>query len=374
MPFSKVSETCIIILLFIGCSVLSAEDTDSPSPLGVRLYEREKASPGYNLYNDHSENFYLIDMEGTIIRHWIHRSSGKFNYAALTPKGELIALGKNKLAILDWNSQELFFQRTNLHHDIAFLENGSFLTLGQQKIKYKGNFVRFDTLINVDLHGGQTEIWSSFNYLEQLQRFHPLTHHDDPDVAPYSRDQENYYHCNSIQILPDTPLGRMDARFRAGNILLSARNVSTLFILDRDTMKVLWGWGSDELDWQHDPVMRGDGNILIYDNGMHRRFSRLVEMNPVTGGVVWEYLAEPPESFHNETMGGVQLLENGNILVTESNISRVFELTSEGEVVWDFLHPGFYSEDFKSIENRARTIYKMERYSVEFIERIESLQ
>ena len=51
------------------------------------------------------------------------------------------------------------------------------------------------------------------------------------------------------------------------------------------------------LDWPHDPKMLDNGNILIYDNGggggypaVIRFYTRLVEMKPDTGEIVWEFI------------------------------------------------------------------------------------
>ena len=43
--------------------------------------------------------------------------------------------------------------------------------------------------------------------------------------------------------------------------------------------------------------------------------------------------------FFSATMGSVQRLPNGNTLVTESLSGRVFEITPENDVVWDYVTP-----------------------------------
>ena len=64
-----------------------------------------------------------------------------------------------------------------------------------------------------------------------------------------------------------------------------------------------------------------------------------VEVDPATREIVWEYRGDPPESFWSWIRGGVQPLANGNLLVTESTRGRVFELTREGDVVWELWNP-----------------------------------
>lgn len=51
--------------------------------------------------------------------------------------------------------------------------------------------------------------------------------------------------------------------------------------------------------------------------------SRLVEVDPLRRAVVWEYVADPPESFFSTVAGGCERLPNGNVLVTEAQRGRV---------------------------------------------------
>src|SRR5258706_14516162 len=40
-------------------------------------------------------------------------------------------------------------------------------------------------------------------------------------------------------------------------------------------------------------------------------------------------------------MGNAQRLPNGNTLITESSFGRFFEVTKEGEIVWEYVNPFF---------------------------------
>ncbi len=85
--------------------------------------------------------------------------------------------------------------------------------------------------------------------------------------------------------------------------------------------------------------MLDNGNLLVFDNGLGRGFSRVVEVDPASGRIVWEYRADPPESFYTLSKGSSQRLANGNTLIADSDRGRAFEVTPEGEVVWDFFCP-----------------------------------
>ncbi|MFC1909401.1 aryl-sulfate sulfotransferase, partial [Chloroflexota bacterium] len=97
----------------------------------------------------------------------------------------------------------------------------------------------------------------------------------------------------------------------------------------------------------------GAGNILVFDNGGQsgyggsdgyprytRDYSRIIEFNPVTLEVAWQYGAgSGKEFFFSHNISSAQRLPNGNTLITEGANGRVFEVTPYKEIVWDFLSP-----------------------------------
>ena len=46
------------------------------------------------------------------------------------------------------------------------------------------------------------------------------------------------------------------------------------------------------------------------------------------------------EGFYSLGAGAQQQLPNGNVLITESQDGRLFEVTLDGRVVWEYLNPG----------------------------------
>jgi hypothetical protein len=166
----------------------------------------------------------------------------------------------------------------------------------------------------------------------------------------------DYYHLNTVEVLPDTPLGRQDRRFRAGNILICLRNVNLILILDRETRDVAWAWGIDDLEMPHMPTKLPDGNILVYDNGVWSGRTRVIELNPVSEQIVWVYEGEPPESFYSKRRGSNQRLPNGNTLIADSESGRAFEVTPVGKTVWEFWSPELMNE-------RRKRIYRLMRRS-----------
>jgi hypothetical protein len=89
-----------------------------------------------------------------------------------------------------------------------------------------------------------------------------------------------------------------------------------------------------------------NGNILILDNGVHRLddplpFSRVIEVNPASNEIVWTYQDNPVSNFFTPRMGNAQRLPNGNTLINEASFGRFFEVTAQGETVWEYVNPYF---------------------------------
>lgn len=90
----------------------------------------------------------------------------------------------------------------------------------------------------------------------------------------------------------------------------------------------------------------GAGNILVFNNGMP--YSEVLEIDPVTKKKIWEYSGRAigygpshslAHSFFSATVSGVQRLPNGNTLICEGNGGRVFEVTRDLEIVWEYIVP-----------------------------------
>ena len=94
----------------------------------------------------------------------------------------------------------------------------------------------------------------------------------------------------------------------------------------------------------------GEGDILVFDNGGQsgyggsmsaprytRSYSRVVEFDPVTLEIVWQYGEQSGEEyFFSQDISSAQRLPNGNTLITEGRNGRIFEVTAEKEIVWEF--------------------------------------
>ncbi|MBI4283286.1 MAG: thioredoxin, partial [Chloroflexi bacterium] len=135
----------------------------------------------------------------------------------------------------------------------------------------------------------------------------------------------------------------------------------------------------------------GEGNILVYDNGgwagygapnegsptghraALRDYTRVIEFDPITLAIVWQYPAtiagpsgmQARYSVYSPLMSSAQRLVNGNTLISEGNSARIFEVTREGKVVWEFVNP------FQESETVFQSIYRAYRVPYDWVPQVE---
>jgi hypothetical protein len=76
----------------------------------------------------------------------------------------------------------------------------------------------------------------------------------------------------------------------------------------------------------------------------------VLEINPVTPELVWSY-TNP--RFLSTNISGAQRLPNGNTLITAGAGGRMFEVTRDGTIVWEYLFPLFSGANASNAVYRA---------------------
>ncbi|HEX9801308.1 MAG TPA: arylsulfotransferase family protein [Thermoanaerobaculia bacterium] len=345
---------------------LTWNERADPSVRGVTRHLPELAWDGLNLYTNDVDAAYLVDMDGRRLHEWkLPAGSKHCEHVELLAGGNLLAVCVYQwLTRVSWNSDVRWLLKQSVHHDAHVMDDGTAIVpFGAGAREYRGRRVTFDGLLWVSPDGEIRKRWSSFDALDELRRHHPASRLDEAAAAADPERRFDYYHLNSVQALPETPLGAADRRFRAGNLLLCLRNVDTILILDQDTMAVTWSWGGGELEFPHMPRMLPNGNILVFDNGVKRRFSRVLELDPARERIVWSYPADPAGEFFSAWRGSAQRLPNGNTLICESETGRALEVTSEGRIVWEFWNP-----DLR--DGKRRRMYRFLRLERETVVRL----
>jgi hypothetical protein len=363
----------------------------APGTAGVVLHDKARACPGYNLYVDRpTSSVVLMDMDGRVVHRWSYpdKELRFWDHAVMLPGGDVVAIRKfYDVLRLDWDSDLVWRSEIAAHHEITLLPDSSLLVIARELHVHRGLQVRFPAIVRLDTHGKEIARWSTYDHLDEIKRkFDQRSFIDtildslvvvgvDPEtwkaLNPEAESAKaeidarllryDQFHMNTISMIPENPVGRVDRRFEAGNMLVCFRNVNQIAVLAGDTGEILWVWGEGELDWPHHPTMVENGNILIFDNGTKRKYSRLIELNPLTEEIEWEYMGDPPESFFTPEKGSSQRLANGNTLVCEGDKGRCFEITQDGEIVWEWYDPAMLGK-------HREQVYRMMRLDPEVVE------
>jgi outer membrane protein assembly factor BamB len=134
--------------------------------------------------------------------------------------------------------------------------------------------------------------------------------------------------------------------------------------MDWESGELIWSWGHGELLGPHGASWLASGNLLIFDNGLSRGWSRVIELDPRTEQIVWEYKSDFPEDFYSPSRGSCQRLANGNTLVAASTSGRAFEITPGGEIVWSWINPA------REEGGQVATVVRMTRLDLDFVDRL----
>jgi len=153
---------------------------------------------------------------------------------------------------------------------------------------------------------------------------------------------------------------------------VSFMKTNTIAIIEKKTGRIIWRWGHGEISHQHSPTILDNGCILLFDNGLHPAgfpygYSRVIEVNPRDNRIVWSYEGpeKSPQVFYSSTMSSCQRLPNGNTLICEGTTGRLFEVTSRGELVWEFVNnlPSYETLPTKS---KSCPVYSAYRYGMDY--------
>ncbi len=325
-------------------------------PLGLVYRDDAQAFGGYTLYSHvrgHRAN--LIDEAGRIVHQWQHPDG--LQHVRLLPNGHLLAhtlppedaegaesIGGSAASLveLDQHSNVVWEHRDPyLHHDFQRLANGNTLVVRWAKLPFEvadrvqgghradadPDWMWADTIREIDPAGATVRDWYSWEHLN-------TAHH----VKCPLESRKEWSHLNSLELTDN------------GDWLVSFRLTDTIAIVDHRTGALRWRWGPGQLSHQHHATWLEGGRILVFDNGCHRReapsFSRILEIDRKTRKIAWSYQAEPILAFFSFMISGCERLANGNTLITEGATGRLFEITAEGETVWEYVSPWLLPSTF----------------------------
>ena len=192
--------------------------------------------------------------------------------------------------------------------------------------------------------------------------------------------RSDIYHFNAINYNPELE-----------QIAISSPELCEILVIDQSTTTeeaagheggrsgkggdILYRWGNPEnygkgdstnqrLFYQHDVrwVKRADSgyNLTMYNNGIPNgpdslEYSSIYEIElPLNENGTydldedgkfgpedpsWTYVAKDTVSFWGSFISGAHRMDNGNTFITEGPKARFFEVTPEGDIVWEYLNP-----------------------------------
>jgi hypothetical protein len=390
--FPGIACGLVVALLGVGAPASAAPTV---YPVGLTISEPDRIWPGYVIYTaSQAKKVVMLDKDGVEVHEWKNPYNPEWAIAE-NPKplknGHLLVQVRKEdgpngekrkgIAELDWNGKVVweFFDPdfSYIHHDFDRKPNGHTIVLGSRYItrqEIAPYAIKDDILIEVDETGQTVWQWSTANHFDQLGLSDEGKADIYNDSYPSRNTAADIFHTNSVQSLPTNPLEASDPRFAKGNILVSQRTTNKVFVIDRKTKDIVWlidrrdRFKNGQMPiGQHHVTMiperdisgkklPGWGRILLFDNGGHggypRRYrfaSRVLEVDPLDNEIDWLYDATMSQQFVRDFFSmfksSAQRLPNNNTLISESSSGRIFEVTSKGKIVWEYINPYFKAKN-----------------------------
>jgi hypothetical protein len=324
-----------------------------PRAGGVIKHDRARAGVGLNLVQfQHAA--WLLDMDGGLVHKWSNPElNGAWHIARVLPEGRLLVVVLDlAFVLLDRDGSIIWRLDGRPHHEIVEIDGGyliftrrpgrktvagqdydvleDFLTL----VSRDGKIVRSDSLLDRFIDRIPVERWQATRGSE-----------------PTPNSPGDLLHSNTIVPLPRA----IDGLGEAGDLMVSMYSLPGIAVLSAKDLSVRRFFSRDVVGDPHQPVLRSSGRFMSWDNGLRERRSTIIEVDPSTQlrYPVWPRSAET--RLFMPWGGGLQVLDNGNVLATLSTDGRAIELTPEGDVVWEYLSPYFAEK------RRRNMFYRMER-------------
>jgi hypothetical protein len=334
--------------------------------VGLLVHDTARATPGYTLFSPlHGKETHLIGLRGEVLHSWRHPTKPG-NYAYLTDAGTLLWTGLlpegpqrmggrgGLLREYDWDGNVLWEHRhVGQHHDARRLPNGNVVFIAWEPMPaeaerrvpggipgtlHPDGCMYGDCLYEITPKGEVVWEWHAHEAMA-LERY---------PIVP-SQTRYEFAHANAVAPLPN------------GDLMLSFRRINTILVVERASGKVIWEHRDDSWGMQHDCERLPNGNITLFANGTNtvtNPFSRVIELDPRTGKTVWEYRGRPTFSFFSPHISGAQRLASGNTLICEGQWGRLFEVTPDGEIVWEYVSPFIGPDNHGDPSNEVFRAYR----------------
>ena len=294
----------------------------------------------------------LIDMRGRVVHAWktSHNlaapaqllPNGNLLCALIDPNGSMIDMdgASGLLAELNWEGQTVWkYQDEAMHHAFYRMPDGNTLVLrwvttpsdiaakviGGVPDTERQGIMWSDALQEITPEGEIAWEWLGYEHL-----------HANLDVICPLCFRREWTHGNSFRVDMD------------GNIIMSFMQTNTVARISRETGDIEWRWGGlGTLAHPHDVHNLDDGNIMTLGCGGHVIAfeigeSEILVIDPERNQVVWEFKEYSTLDFYSPYLATCQPLPNGNVLICEGDRGRVFEVSQDQNIVWQFINPVYH--------------------------------
>lgn len=356
-------------------------DDDDSSEEGLVQWDPERSYPGYTLYSvAWLGKAVLVDRTGSVVHTWQAPGTRFWTRVKLLPNGDILTTGADdtkphpgidseRYALrMKWDGRIIWKKYFWTTHHITTTPDDLLMTLTFSRrqiadvhptVPVRDNHI---TILSQD--GEVIDSLSLYDAVVARPDIFPLISRR-PEIMKELKERYwwvDLFHCNSVEWMYHSHLFDRHPIYGPDNVLVCSRHQDRIAILDMKKKELVWAWGQDELSGPHDAQVLANGSILLLDNGIASRSSRAVEMNPLTGEIVWEFEAPHPQDFFTLRRGSVQRLPNGNTLVCNADNGEIFEVAPEGNVAWRYLCPD------RNRAGKRMVVLHARRYETELIE------
>jgi hypothetical protein len=254
--------------------------------------------------------------------------------------------GRGEYVILDRHYREIARVRAGHgymgdHHEFQLTPRGtaymSVYALRRADLSGVGgrrNGTIFESIVQeVDVASGRVVWeWHSADHLPVSEGVTP----------PKESKPHDYFHVNAVD---------EDGR---GRLLISARNMHAIYLIDKRTGSVLWRLGGTRSDFrmepgarfafQHDVVRLPDGTISLFDNeatprqaDQSRGLVLRLDMRQRTARVVRQYTH--PDKLLSIAEGNLQTLPDGHVFIGWGPERHISEFAHDGRLLFDLVVP-----------------------------------
>ncbi len=329
---------------------------------------------------------YLLE-NGNLLRSG--RISGSFNGGGAGGQFELLSWNGNFL----WN-YEFSDENMQAHHDIEPLPNGNFLAMAWTFLSADEAFaagreynadIWIEKIFEIKIVGtNDIEIvweWSMADHLVQNQF---------ADKSNFGIISENPGRMDFNYLSPDEGLGKDWAHFNAidyneslDQIVVSSKIFSEIWIIDHSTTTeeartsfggnsgkggdILYRYGNPQvydrggpedqvlfqqhnIEWVSEDAPNG-GSLSVFNNLWMSDRSRAERWTPPVNDAIYkledgqaygpaipDWTYDSPD-FFSSRLSSVQFLSNENALICSGGSGKFFEITKEGDIVWEYVNP-----------------------------------